>query len=189
VRTIRNTQIQSYLTGNTLRHRYKYQPVNVIQGNSRCLLREPYGTHRCTVVVSYSAMWHRAFWSRKNLLPTSSVLEHRGSTFPRNGGTPVTNTHGVTSTNTLTDVKTSELKHTLRTPLFICGRFLWLPLRPTQILSDDPRRVRNVVAGANWRRQAEKRDTSWRSDAQREQTEVKNYSMIYLCGNLTTPAL
>jgi hypothetical protein len=39
----------SYLTGNTLRLRYKAQPVNAVQGNSRCLLWEPYGTHKYTV--------------------------------------------------------------------------------------------------------------------------------------------
>jgi hypothetical protein len=38
-----------YLTGNTLRLHYKAQPVNAIWGNSRCLLREPYGTHKYTV--------------------------------------------------------------------------------------------------------------------------------------------
>jgi hypothetical protein len=38
-----------YLTGNTSRHRYKAQPVNTAWGNSRCLLWEPYGTHRYTV--------------------------------------------------------------------------------------------------------------------------------------------
>jgi hypothetical protein len=34
-----------YLTGNTLRLRYKAQLVNAVWGNSRCLLWEPYGTH------------------------------------------------------------------------------------------------------------------------------------------------
>jgi hypothetical protein len=38
-----------YLTGNTLRLRYKVQPVNAVWGNSRCILWEPYGTHRYTV--------------------------------------------------------------------------------------------------------------------------------------------
>jgi hypothetical protein len=33
-----------YLTGNTLRLRYRAQPVNAVWGNSRCLLWEPYGT-------------------------------------------------------------------------------------------------------------------------------------------------
>jgi hypothetical protein len=28
---------------------YRDQPVNVVWGNSRCLLRESYGTHKCTV--------------------------------------------------------------------------------------------------------------------------------------------
>jgi hypothetical protein len=39
----------SYLTGNTLQHPYKAQPVNAVWGNSRCLLWEPYGTHKCTL--------------------------------------------------------------------------------------------------------------------------------------------
>jgi hypothetical protein len=38
-----------YLTGNTLSLRYRDQPVNAVQGNSRCLLWEPYGTHKYTV--------------------------------------------------------------------------------------------------------------------------------------------
>jgi hypothetical protein len=38
-----------YVTGNTLRLRYKDQPVNAVWGKSRCLLWEPYGTHRCTL--------------------------------------------------------------------------------------------------------------------------------------------
>jgi hypothetical protein len=42
-------KFSSYLTGNTLRHRYKAQPVNAVWGNSRCLLWEPYGTHKYTV--------------------------------------------------------------------------------------------------------------------------------------------
>jgi hypothetical protein len=42
-------KLSSYLTRNTLRLHYKAQPVNVVWGNSRCLLWEPYGTHRYTV--------------------------------------------------------------------------------------------------------------------------------------------
>jgi hypothetical protein len=38
-----------YLTGNTLRLHYKAQPVNAVWGNSRCLLWEPYGTHKYTL--------------------------------------------------------------------------------------------------------------------------------------------
>jgi hypothetical protein len=34
-----------YLTGNTLPLRYNAQPVNVVWGNRRCLLFEPYGKH------------------------------------------------------------------------------------------------------------------------------------------------
>jgi hypothetical protein len=48
--TERNTQIHcvgsTYLTGNTSCLRYRAQPVNTVWGNSRCLLWEPYGTHR-----------------------------------------------------------------------------------------------------------------------------------------------
>jgi hypothetical protein len=40
----------SYLTGNILLLHYKAQPVNAVWGNSRCLLWEPYGTHRYTLV-------------------------------------------------------------------------------------------------------------------------------------------
>jgi hypothetical protein len=36
-----------YLTGNTLRLRYRDQSVNAVRGNSRCLLWEPCGTHKC----------------------------------------------------------------------------------------------------------------------------------------------
>jgi hypothetical protein len=48
----------SYLTGNTLRLRYKAEPVNAVWGKSRCLLWESYGTHKyevwaeCRVLVS-----------------------------------------------------------------------------------------------------------------------------------------
>jgi hypothetical protein len=53
VRTVRNTQIHSvgsqYLTGNTLILRYRTQPINAVWENSRCLLWNPYGTHRYTV--------------------------------------------------------------------------------------------------------------------------------------------
>jgi hypothetical protein len=42
-------EFSSYLTGNTLRLRYRAQPVNAVWGNSRCLLWESYGTHKYTV--------------------------------------------------------------------------------------------------------------------------------------------
>jgi hypothetical protein len=47
-----------YLTGNTLRLRYKAQPVNAVWGNSSCLLRETYATHKYTVRAecSYSIL-------------------------------------------------------------------------------------------------------------------------------------
>jgi hypothetical protein len=38
-----------YLTGNTLRLRYRAQPVNAVWGNSHCLLWEPYGTNKYIV--------------------------------------------------------------------------------------------------------------------------------------------
>jgi hypothetical protein len=38
----------SYLIGNTLRLLYREHPVNAVRGNSRCLLWDPYGTHRYT---------------------------------------------------------------------------------------------------------------------------------------------
>jgi hypothetical protein len=41
------TKVSLYFTRNTLRLRYRAQPVNVVWGNSRCLLWEPYGTHSC----------------------------------------------------------------------------------------------------------------------------------------------
>jgi hypothetical protein len=47
-----------YLTGNTLRLHYKAQPVKAVWGNSRCLLREPYGTHRYTVCVQNVEFWY-----------------------------------------------------------------------------------------------------------------------------------
>jgi hypothetical protein len=57
VRTVRNTQIHcggsTYPTGNTSHLHYSAQPVNAVWGNSRCLLWEPYGTHRYTVGSPY----------------------------------------------------------------------------------------------------------------------------------------
>jgi hypothetical protein len=53
-------KLSSYLTGNTLRLRYKVQPVNAVWGKSRCLLWEPCGTHRyapwaeCRVLLTKS---------------------------------------------------------------------------------------------------------------------------------------
>jgi hypothetical protein len=47
-----------YLTGNTLRRHYKAQPVNAVWGNSRCLLWELYGTHRCTVWAECRVLVH-----------------------------------------------------------------------------------------------------------------------------------
>jgi hypothetical protein len=39
-------EFSSYLAGNTLRVLCRSQPVNALWRNSRCLLWEPYGTHR-----------------------------------------------------------------------------------------------------------------------------------------------
>jgi hypothetical protein len=44
-----NAEFSSYLTGNTLRLHYKAQPVNAVKGKKRCLLLEPYGTHKYTL--------------------------------------------------------------------------------------------------------------------------------------------
>jgi hypothetical protein len=38
-----------YFTGNTVHLLYRAQAVNAVWANSRCLLSEPYGTHRYTV--------------------------------------------------------------------------------------------------------------------------------------------
>jgi hypothetical protein len=42
-------KLSSYLTGNTLRLRYKAQPVNAVWRNGRYLLWEPYEKHKYTV--------------------------------------------------------------------------------------------------------------------------------------------
>jgi hypothetical protein len=42
-------RFSSHLTGNKLSLSYKTQPVNAVWGKSRCLLWEPYGTHKSTV--------------------------------------------------------------------------------------------------------------------------------------------
>jgi hypothetical protein len=42
-------EFRLYLTGNTLRLRYKAQPVNAFWGNSRCLLWESYEIYKYTV--------------------------------------------------------------------------------------------------------------------------------------------
>jgi hypothetical protein len=42
-----------YLTGNTLRPCNKAKPVSAVWGNNRCLLWEPYGTHRYTVRAEF----------------------------------------------------------------------------------------------------------------------------------------
>jgi hypothetical protein len=60
----------SYLTGYTLHHHYKDQPVNAVWGNSLCLLWEPYGTHRYTVWAEYIAI--QSVPHRKH---TSSLLQ------------------------------------------------------------------------------------------------------------------
>jgi hypothetical protein len=42
-------KFSSYLTGNTLRHRYKAKPVNTVWESNRCLLWESFGTYRYTL--------------------------------------------------------------------------------------------------------------------------------------------
>jgi hypothetical protein len=49
-------KFSSYLTGNTLRLRYKAQPVNAVYGNSRCLLRKSYGTHKYTLWKEFKVL-------------------------------------------------------------------------------------------------------------------------------------
>jgi hypothetical protein len=49
----------SYLTGDTLRFRYRAQPVNAVWGNSRCLLWEPYGTQKYNTVWALQLVPHR----------------------------------------------------------------------------------------------------------------------------------
>jgi hypothetical protein len=46
VRTHDKYALSPYLTRNSLHRRYRHQPINAVRGNSRCLLWEPYGTHR-----------------------------------------------------------------------------------------------------------------------------------------------
>jgi hypothetical protein len=61
----------SYLTGNTLRLRYKAQPVNAVWGNSRCLLWEPYGTHKYTVWAEC-----RVFFTLKQVVCIVTVVNY-----------------------------------------------------------------------------------------------------------------
>jgi hypothetical protein len=49
-------RFSSYLTGKPLRLRYRDQPVNAVWGNSRCLLWEPYGTHRYSSYLTGSTL-------------------------------------------------------------------------------------------------------------------------------------
>jgi hypothetical protein len=64
----------SYLTGNTLRHRYEAQPVKVVWGNSRCLLWEPYGTHKYTVCrMKNSYLTGNTLRNRYNPQPVNAV--------------------------------------------------------------------------------------------------------------------
>jgi hypothetical protein len=42
-------EYRSYCTVNTLRLRYKNQPVNAVQSNKRCLFSDPHKTHKYTV--------------------------------------------------------------------------------------------------------------------------------------------
>jgi hypothetical protein len=78
VRTVRNTQVHCvgspYLTGNTSRLRYRAQPVNVVWGNSRCLLGESYRTQRCTVWAVHTSQgtYHVSATEPNSILSSSS---------------------------------------------------------------------------------------------------------------------
>jgi hypothetical protein len=61
------------LTGNTLRPRYRYQPVNAVWGKSRCSLWEPYGTQSSyltgnTLRLRYRAQPVNAVWGKSRCL-------------------------------------------------------------------------------------------------------------------------
>jgi hypothetical protein len=58
-----------YTARNTSHLRYRAQPVTAVWGNSRCLLWEPYGTHRYTVwAVHTSQETHRVSATEPNRL-------------------------------------------------------------------------------------------------------------------------
>ena len=43
-----NGECRTYRVVNTLRHSYKNQPVNAVQGNNRCLFSDPHKTYKDT---------------------------------------------------------------------------------------------------------------------------------------------
>jgi hypothetical protein len=51
-----------YLTGNTLRLRHKCQPVNSVQGNTRCMLWEPYKTQKHIVLAGCGVLKYEMRW-------------------------------------------------------------------------------------------------------------------------------
>jgi hypothetical protein len=63
-----------YLTENTLRLRYRDQPVNAVWGNSRCLLWESYRTHKYTVWAECRDFIY------KNSVRTSQETHHVSAT-------------------------------------------------------------------------------------------------------------
>jgi hypothetical protein len=77
-------EFSSYLTGNTLRLRYRDQPVNAVWRNSRCLLWEPYGTHRYSPYLTGNTLRHRyreqpvnAVWRNSRCLLWEQYGTHR----------------------------------------------------------------------------------------------------------------
>jgi hypothetical protein len=69
-------RIQSVPHRNTLRLRYRDQPVNAVWGNNRCLLWEPYGTHK------YSVWAECGDFIYKNSVRTSQETHHVSATEP-----------------------------------------------------------------------------------------------------------
>jgi hypothetical protein len=64
-------KFSSYLTGNTLRLRYKDQPVNAVWRNSRCLLWETYGTqiiYKDSIRTSQETHYVTAVWGNNRCL-------------------------------------------------------------------------------------------------------------------------
>jgi hypothetical protein len=62
-----------YLTRSMLRLHYRAQQVNVVWGNSRCLLWEPYGTHKYTVWALHFVPHRKQITSCCKALPVNTV--------------------------------------------------------------------------------------------------------------------
>jgi hypothetical protein len=76
----------SYPTGNTLRLRYRTQPVNAVWGNSHCLLSEPYATHRYSSYLTgnilrllYRTQPVNTDWGNSHCLLSEPYATHRYS--------------------------------------------------------------------------------------------------------------